>query len=224
MKDKIFVQSTSYTKQTILHCCFFSANHSHNQLHDELTRPANISSPRSWPGREGQWQARMSPGQSFWLPGTWSIPEGKTTSLHQPVSPDGLRKDGQSLTLDHLPLLIIYFLMVTITFGVAIVFRMVLGFFVKRNLQVLSNVLPLCRRWMLESGSQLDSKLETEGLKKLTIFFSVSVHCTCRYQRGIPNTWIWPQHLCTQSCWRCSSTRQVASHLNVRKGRREDGS
>lgn len=57
--------------------------------------------------------------------------------------------------------------MTTITFGVAIVLRMVLGFFVKGNFQVLSDVLPFFRRWMVELGSQLDSKLETEELKKI---------------------------------------------------------
>lgn len=53
--------------------------------------------------------------------------------------------------------------MIIITFGVAIEFRMVLGFFVKGNFQVLGDVLPFCRRRMLEEGSQLNSKLETEG-------------------------------------------------------------
>lgn len=76
--------------------------------------------------------------------------------------------------------------MVTVTFGVAIVLRMVLGFFVKGDFQVLGDVLPFCRRWMLESGSQLDSKLETEGLKKIIIFCPVSVQCTCQYSGGLP--------------------------------------
>lgn len=111
-----------------------------------------------------------------------------------------------------------YFQIVTITFGVAIILRMVLGFFVKRNFQVLSDVLPFCRRWILESGSQLDCKLKTVGFKKWTIFRAVNVYCMYRYQWWTRHTWIWPQRLCTQSCWHCSSTHQVASHLNVPKG------
>lgn len=60
--------------------------------------------------------------------------------------------------------------MIIITFGVAIEFRMVLGFFVKGNFQVLGDVLPFCRRRMLEEGSQLNSKLETEGFQKKSLF------------------------------------------------------
>lgn len=79
--------------------------------------------------------------------------------------------------------------MIIITFGVAIEFRMVLGFFVKRNFQVLGDVLPFCRRRMLEEGSQLNSKLETEGFKKKKIIVcTVGVRCTCRCQRRTPNT------------------------------------